>query len=35
MIEKFDKLIAPKGYGWKLKDILPKVLLAGEQCRYA
>lgn len=29
MIEKFDKLIAPKGYGWKVKDILPKVLLAG------
>ena len=27
--EKFDKLIAPKGYGWKVKDILPKVLLAG------
>ena len=29
MIEKFDKLIAPKGYGWKVKGILPKVLLAG------
>ena len=29
MIEKFDKLIAPKGYGWKVKDILPKVLLTG------
>ena len=29
MIEKFDKLTAPKGYGWKVKDILPKVLLAG------
>lgn len=29
MIEKFDKLIAPKGYDWKVKDILPKVLLAG------
>lgn len=30
MIEKFDKLIAPHGYSWKLTDILPKVLLAGE-----
>jgi sugar (pentulose or hexulose) kinase len=31
MVEKFDKLIAPKGFGWKLLDIFPKVLLlAGE-----
>lgn len=30
MVEKFDALVAPKGYGWKLEDILPKVLLAGE-----
>lgn len=30
MIEKFDKLVAPYGYSWKLTDILPKVLLAGE-----
>ncbi|MBR6359702.1 MAG: FGGY-family carbohydrate kinase [Lachnospiraceae bacterium] len=30
MISKFDKLIAPKGFSWKLKDILPKLLLAGE-----
>lgn len=30
MIEKFDKLVAPYGYRWKLTDILPKVLLAGE-----
>lgn len=30
MIEKFDKLVAPYGYNWKLTDILPKVLLAGE-----
>lgn len=29
MVEKFDKLIATKGYGWKLLDILPKVLDAG------
>lgn len=31
MIEKFDKLTAPYGYSWKLKDILPDVLVAGEE----
>lgn len=30
MIAKFDALIEEKHYGWKLKDILPKVLCAGE-----
>ena len=30
MVSKFDRLIAPKGYSWKLEDILPKVLSAGE-----
>ena len=30
MVQKFDKLIAPKGYGWKLLDILPKSVPAGE-----
>jgi sugar (pentulose or hexulose) kinase len=30
MIAKFDKLIEPKGYAWKLEDILPKVLCAGD-----
>jgi len=30
MVDKFDKLVAPKGYGWKLTDILPKVLVAGQ-----
>lgn len=30
MIEKFDSLVAPKGYPWKLKELLPKVLLAGD-----
>ena len=29
MVEKFDKLIAPKKLGWKLHDILPKSLNAG------
>jgi sugar (pentulose or hexulose) kinase len=30
MIEKFDNLVAPYGFPWKLGDILPKVLNAGE-----
>ncbi|MBR5765869.1 MAG: ATPase, partial [Lachnospiraceae bacterium] len=30
MISKFDSLISGKGFGWKLEDILPKVLSAGE-----
>jgi sugar (pentulose or hexulose) kinase len=31
MLEQFDQRIAPIGYPWKIKDILPKVLVAGEQ----
>ena len=30
MMEKFDGLTAEKNFGWKLGDILPKVLCAGE-----
>lgn len=30
MVAKFDELVAPRGFGWKLEDILPKVLLAGQ-----
>lgn len=30
MIERFNELAAPYGFDWKLKDILPKVLVAGE-----
>lgn len=30
MIEAFDALIADKGYPWKLTDLLPTVLTAGE-----
>ena len=30
MIEKFDKLVEDKNYRWKLRNILPKVLSAGE-----
>jgi len=28
-IEKFDALIADRGFAWKLEEILPKVLMAG------
>ncbi len=31
MADKFNKLIAPYGYSWKLEDIFPEVLVAGEQ----
>lgn len=34
MVEKFDKLIAPKGYEWNLLDILPKVLVSGENAGF-
>ncbi len=30
MVRKFDELVAPKGYSWKLLDILPEIRLAGE-----
>lgn len=30
MIEKFNKLIEPYGYSWKMEDVFPKVLVAGE-----
>lgn len=30
MIEKFDALISHEGFAWKLSDILPEVLSAGE-----
>ena len=34
MVAKFDKLIAPKGFPWKLSDILPKSLSAGENAGF-
>lgn len=34
MVEKFDNLIAPQGFDWKLSDILPKVLPAGENAGF-
>ena len=30
MVDKFNALVAPRGYSWKLQDIFPKVLTAGE-----
>ena len=30
MLAQFDELVADKGFGWKLKEVLPKVLCAGE-----
>ena len=30
MVEQFDELISDKGFSWKLRDILPKSLAAGE-----
>lgn len=34
MVDKFNKLIAPKGYSWTLLDIFPKVLQAGESAGF-
>lgn len=31
MIDKFDEKVAGKGFPWKLRDIMPKVLTAGEK----
>ncbi|MDF2937268.1 MAG: carbohydrate kinase [Paenibacillaceae bacterium] len=31
MVESFNGLVASKGFTWKLEDILPQVLVAGEQ----
>ncbi len=31
MIKKFDDAVADKGYGWKLEDIIPSVLVAGDK----
>ena len=34
MMEKFDSLIRNKAYSWKTKEILPKVMTAGEPAGY-
>lgn len=31
MIDTFDELVAEKNYPWKLRDIMPKVLVAGDR----
>ncbi|XME01431.1 xylulokinase [Lachnospiraceae bacterium C1.1] len=31
MVKKFDDLIADRNFSWKLRDIFPKVLVAGEE----
>jgi sugar (pentulose or hexulose) kinase len=31
MVKKFDELIASKNFSWKLENILPKVLVAGDK----
>jgi len=30
MVDQFDAKVAEKGFAWKLRDIMPKVLLAGQ-----
>lgn len=31
MLDKFNNLISGRGFSWKIEDILPKVLMAGEE----
>lgn len=31
MIQKFDELVASRGFPWKVADLLPKVLVAGDR----
>lgn len=31
MVRKFDELVSGEGFSWKLNDIMPKVLLAGDR----
>lgn len=30
MVQKFDELVAPYGFPWKLRDIMPQVMVAGQ-----
>lgn len=34
MVEKFNQLIAPKGFSWTLLDIFPEVLVAGQNAGF-
>ena len=31
MLARFDREVAPRGYSWKLRDLLPRVLCAGDR----
>ena len=31
MLDQFDALVADRGYPWKIRDVLPKTLVAGQQ----
>lgn len=31
MVQKFDELVAEKNFSWKLRNIMPKVMVAGEE----
>ncbi|MDO4339892.1 MAG: FGGY-family carbohydrate kinase [Eubacteriales bacterium] len=31
MVRKFDELVAPEGFSWKLRDIMPQALVAGQE----
>ena len=34
MLQKFEKLLAPHGFPWQIRDVLPSVLAAGEHAGY-
>lgn len=34
MVQKFDKLVEPYGFPWKLRDIMPQVMVAGQDAGY-
>ena len=34
MVKKFDQLIEPNGFSWKLSDILPRVLVSGQSAGF-
>ena len=34
MVDQFNELIAPCGFSWKLQDVFPSILLAGENAGY-
>ena len=34
MVQKFDALVAPEAFPWKLEDIMPRVLVAGADAGY-